>query len=63
MPIVRIDLLKGRTKEQKEKLIESIFKAFEENNIPREWVTILLNDSSIENWAVDGEMLSKKLKK
>jgi 4-oxalocrotonate tautomerase family enzyme len=63
LPVVKIDLLAGRTKEQKEKLFESILKAFEENNIPREWVTIILNDSPIENWIVDGEPLSKKMKK
>jgi 4-oxalocrotonate tautomerase family enzyme len=63
MPIVRIELLSGRTKEQKEKLIESIFEAFEKNNIPKDWVSIVLSDEPVENWAIGGELLSNKMKK
>jgi len=61
MPIVKIDILEGHTKKEKEKLMESIFKAFEENDIPREWVSIVITDLPEENWAVGGELLSKKL--
>jgi 4-oxalocrotonate tautomerase family enzyme len=63
MPIVRVELLNGRTKQEKEKLIESIFEAFEKNDIPREWVSIVLSDAPIENWAISGELLSSKIKK
>ncbi len=63
MPFVKVDLLEGRTKKQKEKLIESIFRAFEENDTPREWVTILIDDYPLENWAIQGELLSKKMKR
>ncbi len=63
MPIVKIDMLEGKTAEQKEKLVIALYKAFEENQIPKEWVTILFNDNPVENWAVGGEMLSEKIKK
>ncbi len=63
MPIVKIDLLDGKTAEQKEKLAMALLQAFEENNIPKEWVTIMFNESPVENWAVNGEMLSEKMKK
>lgn len=61
MPIVKIDLLEGHSKEEKEKIMESIFKAFEENEIPREWVTIVMSDLPKENFGIQGELLSKKL--
>ena len=63
MPVVKIDLLKGKTAEQKEKLVKSLMNAFEENEIPKEWVTIIFKESPVENWAVNGEMLSEKMKK
>ena len=63
MPVVKIDLLDGKTAEQKEKLAMALLRAFEENNIPKEWVTIIFQESSVENWAVNGEMLSEKMKK
>ena len=63
MPVVKIDLLEGRTAEQKEKLAKALVQAFEENGFPKEWVTIIFNDSPVENWAVAGEMLSEKMKK
>jgi len=62
MPVVKIDILEGKSKEQKEKLAKSIMQAFEENQIPKEWVTILFNENPVENWAVAGEMLSEKIK-
>ena len=63
LPVVKIDLLEGKTAEQKEKLAMALLKAFEENGIPKEWVSIIFNDSPVENWAVGGEMLSEKIKK
>ena len=61
MPTVKIDLLSGKTKKEKENLMESIFEAFKKNNIPREWVSIIISEEPEENWAVNGELLSKKI--
>ena len=63
MPVVKIDLFEGKTAEQKERLAMALLKAFEENGIQKEWVTIIFNDSPVENWSVGGEMLSEKIKK
>lgn len=63
MPVVKIDLLEGRNAKQKEKLAKALLKAFEENGIPKEWVSIIFNDNPVENWVVSGEMLSEKLKR
>jgi len=61
VPIVKIELMSGRTKKEKENLMESVFEAFEKSNIPREWVSILISDEPEENWAVNGELLSKRI--
>ncbi|MFA4855088.1 MAG: tautomerase family protein [archaeon] len=63
MPVVKIDLLEGRTAKQKEKLAKALLAAFEENGIPKEWVSIIFNDLPAENWVISGEMLSEKLKR
>jgi len=63
MPVVKIDMLGGKTAGQKEKLAMALMKAFEENEIRKEWVTIIFNENPVENWAVAGEMLSEKIKK
>lgn len=63
MPVVKIDMLKGKTSEEKEKLAMAIMAAFDQNDIPKEWVTIIFNDNPLENWAVGGEMLSEKIKR
>ena len=63
MPVVKIDMLQGKSAEQKEKLAKALMNAFEENGILKEWITIIFNDSPVENWAVAGEMLSEKMKK
>ena len=63
MPVVKVDLLSGRSAKQKEKLAKAILSAFEENDIPKEWVTIVFQDNPLENWVVAGEMLAEKLKK
>jgi len=62
MPVVKIDLLEGKTPGQKEKLAMALLEAFEENGIPKEWVSIIFNDNPVENWVISGEMLSKKMK-
>ena len=62
MPVVRVEWVEGRSAAQKERLARALLCAFEENGIPREWVTIIFNDSPVENWVVSGEMLSEKMK-
>jgi len=55
--------LEGKTPEGKEKLAKALLNAFQENGIQKEWVTIIFNETPVENWSVGGEMLSEKMKK
>jgi 4-oxalocrotonate tautomerase len=56
MPVVRIDMWAGRTKEQKKKLIESVTKAVCDSiGCPTEAVQIVINDIPKENWGDKGK--------
>jgi len=59
MPVVKVDMWKGKTEEQKEKLIEGITKAFVKIGIEAEWVTVILNEVPKNNWGMSGKQASK----
>lgn len=56
MPIVRIDMWEGRTKEQKEKLARKITDAFIEIGTAEESVQVEFCDFKKENWAIKGKL-------
>lgn len=60
MPVVKIDLWKGRSKEEKEKIIKGITEVFEYLGIPKEAITVILNEVPKDNWGIEGEPASKK---
>lgn len=60
MPIVEIKMWKGRTDEQKEKLIKEITKVFEDIGVSKEHTTVIIYDIPKENWGMKGEQASKK---
>ena len=53
----------GKTDEEKENLIKGITKVFEEIDIKKEWVTIVINEIQPKNWGIHGELGSKIAKK
>ena len=63
MPNVKIDMWPGKTDEEKENLIKGITKVFEEIDIKKEWVTIVINEIQPKNWGIRGELGSKIAKK
>lgn len=60
MPIVRVELLAGRSSEQKNKLAKSITENFVEicGGTP-ETVHIVFQDVEKDNWAIAGTILSE----
>ncbi len=56
MPMVRIDMWKGRTREQKAKLARRITDAFVEIGVPAEVVQVSFCDFKKEDWAIKGEL-------
>lgn len=61
MPIVQIDLVEGRTIEQKRALVQKVTEAIcETANCPAEAVTIVLRDEPKHNIAKAGVLMSDK---
>jgi len=57
MPIINIDMIAGRTLDQKRKLVESVTKAVCESiGTSPERVKIKLNDMEPENYAISGKL-------
>lgn len=61
MPIVTVELLEGRTVEQKRQLVEEITKALINIGAQREAVRIIIRDLSKQNFAIGGELASEKM--
>jgi len=60
MPYVKIEMLDGRTAEQKAALARAIADAFvEHGGAKRESVWVVFDDVARSNWAVGGELLEK----
>ncbi len=56
MPVVRIELLEGRTKEQKKMMIEGVTRAMvEATGVEAEKVWVIVSDVARENWGSGGK--------
>jgi 4-oxalocrotonate tautomerase len=58
MPVVIVNMYAGRDKEVKRRIAEGITKVFEAEKIPRDAVTVIMNDVSKDNWADAGKLAS-----
>lgn len=60
VPVVVVEMWEGRTPEQKEKLIQSITRAFEESlGTKPESLHIVIHDVPKTNWGSKGQQASK----
>ena len=56
MPVVKIDMLEGKTPEQKKKLIEAVTKAVCESvGCKLDVVTVVISDVPKTNWGAGGK--------
>jgi 4-oxalocrotonate tautomerase len=61
MPIVQIDLLEGRTYEQKKVMVEKITEVLMETaGAKRESISIIIRDMAKENYAHAGQLASER---
>lgn len=61
MPVVKIDLWKGRDKEKKKKLIEKVTSAVVDAiDCPIEAVQVIINEVEKDNWGIGGTAASVK---
>jgi len=57
MPIVTIKIAKGRTADQKRRLVKSITESVVSIlDVKPEWVSVLVEEFERENWATGGEL-------
>jgi 4-oxalocrotonate tautomerase len=60
MPILRISLWSGKTKEEKAKLVKALTETMVEvTKVPAEAVTIMIEELPKENWATKGVLHSE----
>jgi 4-oxalocrotonate tautomerase len=60
LPVIQISVWSGMTKEKKKKLAEGLTKACEDIGIPRDAVTVIINEARKTNWASGGQLHSEK---
>ena len=59
MPLVNVRMVPGRTPEQKRALVEAITDAMvEHTNSTREFVWVMIDEVSVENWATGGKLVA-----
>ena len=64
MPIIRVEMLKGRTDEQKQELVDNLTTAFIEScGGNAEKLNIIITEVDSENWAIGGALLANKASK
>ena len=60
MPIVRVELWPGRTKEQKKDLVVAITDAVKNiMGTAPDWTTVIFNEVSKDDWAQGGKLASE----
>lgn len=63
MPVVQISVWAGISQENKKKMVEGITKVIEELGVPREAITIIIEEIPITNWASGGSLHSERFGK
>lgn len=64
MPVVKIDMWKGHSMEEKEKLIEKVTDAVVDSiECKSRDVFVILNEVPKEHWGIEGQPSSKKFPK
>lgn len=61
MPMIRVEILEGRSVEKKRELVEAL--SVETARIigcPKESIYVVIDDVAKHNWAVGGQLLSDK---
>lgn len=57
MPIIKVEMFKGRSREQKRKMVEALTDAMvESTGAKREAVWIVVQDVEKEDWGFGGEL-------
>jgi 4-oxalocrotonate tautomerase len=63
MPVVQVSVWAGISEENKKKMVEGITKVMEELGVPREAITIIIEEIPKTNWASGGRLFSERFGK
>jgi len=58
MPVVVVNMYAGRDKDAKRRIAEGITRVFEAESVPRDAVTVIMNEVSKDCWANAGKLAS-----
>jgi 4-oxalocrotonate tautomerase len=58
MPVVIVNMWSGRDEDAKRRIADGITKVFEKEKIPRDAVSIIMNEIPKSNWAEGGKLCS-----
>lgn len=60
MPVITVEMWKGRTPEQRRQLVEDLTNAFVKQGTPAEAVHVILNEHEKDHWAMGGKLCSER---
>ena len=61
MPVVHVNLIEGRTKEQKKAIAEDITETIHKNaGSPKEIITVVFHNIDGDSWAAGGKLFSDR---
>lgn len=61
MPVITIKMARGRSIEQKRRIVREITNTMVETaDVKPEWVTVLIDEYNRENWSTAGQLHSDK---
>ncbi len=64
MPLIQINIIEGRTAEQKERLIKEVSETVSDVlDAPMETVRVMINEMPPEYWGIAGESVKKRREK
>jgi 4-oxalocrotonate tautomerase len=64
MPVINVNMLAGRTKEQKQQIVAGITDVMVNvAGAKKEGIVVVINETSPENYGLGGELMADKLKK
>jgi len=61
MPVVLVNMYAGRDIDTKRRIVQGITRVFEAEKIPRDAVTVILNEIPKDNWGDAGKLASDRV--
>lgn len=61
MPIIRVEMLKGRSVDDKRRLAQALTETYMKTwNVPSDGIHVTFDERELHNWALSGELFSDR---